>query len=350
MKVLYISSNHEKNSTLMAEEEITELQMNSTSGVGRKLDFIFLPALAIEDIEAQLAIHKPAIVHISAHGEKDSLEFIDARGVPRKATAEVLRALFAANPPRLVYLNACDSDVLSQSLAGVVPYAIGTTAPISNYAARKGAVAFYRAIAQGRTLGSAFASSLSIVNVLDQDVKTVLSRDPAALEPDPVLYEPLRLVAHLSKHEFTFKRDSVSFELGLIGCPPSTVQVVFCTSDKSYLTDGDDNAEEDLCSVVLDMPANGEMWVGYDWTSWGDFRLFALAITAEGEHVSVSTTLIKALTDFYRVYLSCEPGDFPGELQAVLKRLRENDGSKMRPATEKFSGRLKGRSHAPSDA
>ncbi|KSV70698.1 hypothetical protein N182_05280 [Sinorhizobium sp. GL2] len=43
-------------------------------------------------------------------------------------------------------------------------------------------------------------------------------------------------------------------------------------------------------------------------------------------------------------------GDFPGELQAALKRLRENDGSELRPATEKFNERLKGRSRVNSDA
>lgn len=41
---------------------------------------------------------------------------------------------------------------------------------------------------------------------------------------------------------------------------------------------------------------------------------------------------------------------FPGELHAVLKRLRETDGSELRPATEKFNGRLKRRSRVNSDA
>lgn len=349
MKVLYISSNHAKNSTLMVEHEITELQRDAIYGVGRRMEFVFLPALPFEDVENQILVHKPDIVHISAHGEEDSLELVDSKGNPRKLTDVALRVLLAPSPPKLVYLNACDSAALAEAITDIVPFAIGTKAPITNFAARKGAVAFYRALAQGRTLSSAFASSESTVKLLG-DIETSLFPESGESASDPVFYEPIRLVAHFHDHKTEFTKATADFDIGVAGCPASTVQIVFTTNDRAFLSDDDDSLEDDLCSVSLDMPWNGEVWLDYAWNSWGDIKIFALIITASGEHFSVSSTLCDALTAFYQVYHQCEPAGFPAPLKQAIATLKANDGSRMRASNEKSPGVRKAKGTKKQDA
>lgn len=334
MKVLYISSNHANNSTLMVEHEITELQRDAIYGVGRRMEFVFLPALPFEDVENQILVHKPDIVHISAHGEKDSLELMDSKGNPRKLTDEALRVLLAPSPPKLVYLNACDSADLAKAITDTVSFTIGTEAPITNFAARKGAVSFYRALAQGRTLLSAFKSSKSTVETLG-NIETSLFPQNNEVASSPVFYEPIRLVAHFHNHKTDFPNGSANFDIGIAGCPASTIQTVFTTNDRTFLSGDDETLEEDLCSVSLDMPWNGEIWLDYAWNTWGDIKIFALLITASGEHFSVSSTLCDALTAFYQVYHQCEPVEFPTDLKQAIAKLKANDGSRMRASDEK---------------
>lgn len=341
MKVLYISSNHSRNATLMVEHEITELQRDTMYGAGRRLEFVFLPALPFEDVENQILVHRPDIVHISAHGEQDSLELVDTKGNPRKLNADGLRVLLAPSPPRVVYLNACDSAAIAEEITDVVPYAIGTNAPITNFAARKGAVALYRAIAQGRPLTSAFNSSRSVVRTLG-DIETSLFPVAQRELTGPVLYEPTRIVAHFKGHNTqTGDGGSFWFEIGVAGCPASTIQTIFTTTDRSYLSDDEDDLEGDLSSIKLDTPWKGEVWLDDAWSSWGDIQLFALLITAAGEHLSVSSTLSDALTAFYEVYHATNAVNFPPSLVESLSILRANDGSRMRPMDGGASGEKK---------
>jgi hypothetical protein len=168
MKVLFYGSNPDDQKTLRLEHDITELQRISLQSTGRQINFIFLPALGFEDLEEQLAIHRPDVVHISAHADNGALRLTAAGKYEVDLTAEALRALLSSNPPQLVYINACNSLELAEKLTGTVPFAIGSTAAITNIAARKSAVSFYRSLVRGATIEEAHRSSRAVVETLSK--------------------------------------------------------------------------------------------------------------------------------------------------------------------------------------
>ncbi|PWW04247.1 hypothetical protein DFR52_101941 [Hoeflea marina] len=331
MKILYVASNPQANATLLAENEITELQSAAIYGRGRRMDFLFLPALPYEELETHIWNYRPDIVHISAHGDKEQLTITSSSRQNIGLPASALNTLLAPAPPKLVYLNACDSADIAKGICDTVRYAIGTTAPITNFAARKGAIAFYRAIGQGRTLRSAFESSRSTVEVLSSaggsKVETILFPENG-IEDDAVLHEPTRIVAHFESHDFKLNKHGVAkLEIGVAGCPDQVRQVVFCTDDETFIED-DSELETSLCSVNLGYAWKGEFWLDEVWQTFGDMRIFALLISANGEHVSVSSTVCDALEEFYQVYFGSKAALSP-ELIEVIATLRSEDGARL---------------------
>jgi uncharacterized protein (DUF4415 family) len=168
MKVLYLASNPKDQATLRIEQDITEIQRATANNSGEPVRFTFLPALPFEEIDDQLAIYKPDILHISAHGEHDSLWLSNQKESAVRLDADVLKAILAAHLPQLVYINACTSSEIAKQLSDEVPFSIGTTAEISNLAARKGALTFYRSLLRGQTLHDAYRSSAATVEASAQ--------------------------------------------------------------------------------------------------------------------------------------------------------------------------------------
>ncbi len=338
MKVLYLASNPLGSSSLRLEHEITELQRAAIQSGNQRIDFVFLPALPFEDLEAQVAAHRPDIVHISAHGDADKLMIADSAENKVALTAEALRVLLSPQPPKLVYLNACTSREIAKQLVGSVQFAIGTDEAITNFAARKGALTFYRMLLRGRNLQQAFDASSATITVLskpEKPVKTELFPENSPRANAVVFHEPTRLVASFEDHDFKAdEEDCYSFALGLAGCTPDTTQVVFCTDDESFIekVNATDHATE-LCSVVRTTTVNGEIWLHDPWGGIaGNFRLFAMATTAAGETYSIAGTLVEALDNFYRVYYGDgQRSEYPTALQQAISELHANDGAQLRP-------------------
>jgi hypothetical protein len=53
--------------------------------------------------------------------------------------------------PRMVYLNACDSESLARQLVAQVPFAIGSTLALANDQASDGGLSFYWRVLLGGT-------------------------------------------------------------------------------------------------------------------------------------------------------------------------------------------------------
>jgi hypothetical protein len=98
------------------------------------------------------------VVHFSGHGGTRGLVLVAEDRQPCPVDAEALVRLFSAFPAgiRVVVLNACFSLPQAEAIAGVVGCAIGTGGEISDEAAITFAGGFYRAIAFGRSVQSAF--------------------------------------------------------------------------------------------------------------------------------------------------------------------------------------------------
>src|SRR5688572_11110173 len=147
MKIMYVACNPRDSDELMLEYELSDLQDRFAAASGEPVTVVALPRLPFERLPIELARHQPDILHISAHGEGDNLALANADGDLVALSAEALLAfLMIERSPELVYLNACNSEAIADSLSKHVKFAVGTTAPITNRTARAAAVVFYDAI------------------------------------------------------------------------------------------------------------------------------------------------------------------------------------------------------------
>jgi CHAT domain-containing protein len=143
-------------------------------------------AVRPDDLLQQLHRHRPSIVHFSGHGTTDgSLMLVDANGVPKAVTTEALDALFAIlkDDIRLVFLNACYSQMQAEAIHRNIDYVIGMHAAVGDGAARVFAAAFYRALGFGCTVQRAFEEARTAVmldGVSDNGAPVLLVRPGAS--------------------------------------------------------------------------------------------------------------------------------------------------------------------------
>lgn len=324
MKVLYIASNPEEHSSLNLEREITEFQRSAVANSGEAPQFIFLPSLPFEELPIQISRHKPDVLHISAHGEEEGLSLAHEGRDKVLLTSEMLCAFLDVDPaPRLVYLNSCNSEALANEITKRVQIAIGTTAPITNRAARKAAVAFYVRVLEGKSVARSFEVGRMIMKGLDKNRVTSKLFTQAGVAADKVtLHAPTRIVARFYEDRTKPKGRDYSVELGISGCPRNTIQVVFFTDDETFIVDEDD-LEHDLCAVIRTTPIDGQIWMNQSWETYGDLRVFACGVTAGGEHFSTSGALCTALEEHYVSTRGVGSiGDLPAYLQGAIATLR----------------------------
>ncbi|SDJ54288.1 hypothetical protein SAMN04487926_1614 [Paraburkholderia steynii] len=86
-------------------------------------------------------------------------------------------------PPKLVYFNACNSKELAEAVVEIVPAAIGTTALVTNGAARASAVAFYNRILHGGSVQDAFEVGQCIIEALHDNSASSVLEKASAFDP-----------------------------------------------------------------------------------------------------------------------------------------------------------------------
>jgi hypothetical protein len=332
MKVLFIGSNAPDEETLALQREITELQRRFVDVAGEPVSFQFYPNLAAEDLPSMLARHKPDVLHISAHGDTEQLSLATASGKTVRLDAQALKVfLQTGSEPKVVYLNACDSHQIAERLAGVVPIAIGTTAPITNGAARNGAVAFYERILAGHPVGTAFEVSRAMIELLqNKEVSAVLYSRPDIDIADTYLHRAPRLVADFLRSDPQAKKGWYRVRFGVHGCPTNVTQIVFFSDDPTLIDESYDDQVGDLCLLARGMPRQGVLWVAKDeyWEVKTDHRLFAMGVLGDGTSFTCAGRLTTAIET--RFLLSSQRA-VPSAIAAAVGELRRLDGSELEP-------------------
>ena len=319
MKILYIASTPTDAANLRLEREITEIQ-RAIAASGARIELVTMPNISFEDFDATVFKVAPDILHISAHGEGEALALGDANERRVNLTADALKVfLDTESPPRLVYLNSCNSASIASQIIDVVPMAIGTTAPITNHVARMAAVSFYSRILSGRSVSKAFLAGRTVMSALAKNqVSSVLYHGPGVNTDKEYLHYPPRLVARLAEKPRA-KSNHCEFVVGLLGCSANTHQVIFFTDDETFMFDEED-LESSLSSIVRTQAVNGEVWLSEVWSAQGNFRIFSCATTLEGEVYSVASTLCEALDRYYEAAGEFE--EVPKDLEDLLRTLR----------------------------
>lgn len=330
MRVLYIGSKADAADSLNLEKEITELQRRSSEASGGNVNFTFLPDVRVEELHDEIDRYKPDILHISAHAEVGTLSMANAAGNSAPLTADALSAFLPVDkPPRVIYLNACNSQEIAKKLNPTVPIVIGTTAPITNRAARAGAVAFYSSVLAGSSIKVAFSKAQKIIETLHyQEVSAIIEVREGVDISSEYLHRIPRLIADFEDFKGATpirikNSNKYSIRPGIVGCPQSTTQIMFFTDDEMFIKPNDANKYKHLCLIERSTPEGGVVWAkDRVWTILGDFRFFAVGVTGEGNSFTVTSMLSEAIETRYLLGPS---RNVPHAIADVISEFKKDD-------------------------
>lgn len=329
MKVLYLASRTPTVESLTLEVEITGVQRRLRADVADPAQFIFLPDIRLEDVPLEITRHKPDVLHISVHGDDAGLHFASADNRMLALSADQLAAFLPRDkPPKLVFLNACESHLTAKRLAELGFVAIGTEAPITNRAAVAAATLLYDRLLHGESVVNTYTAIAALVDALEEGrTRLALHSGDKDRAQYPLSVMP-RLAAKLADEGQYLTTRVGRVRIGYVGCPPSTHQVCFFTDDPSFLGAEDEEEEDptnDMAEVVRDVVRGGEMWTEEIWELEGDCRVAACGITSGGMTFSASGML----SDLLESYMASVPAP-PEYVEGVVRVaafLRKNIGA-----------------------
>jgi CHAT domain len=108
---------------------------------------------------------EPHVVHFAGHGDarEESIVVADEYGyihtIPVDGLVQAFRA--AGQGVRCVVVNACSTERLAQALAATGLCVIGMRQPVGDQSAVRFSIGFYQALADGRSVETAFGSGVA---------------------------------------------------------------------------------------------------------------------------------------------------------------------------------------------
>ena len=160
IKILFLAANPRSmpELDLKAEADAIAAALRRARYAGH-FQFITHYAVRVSQLQELLLDHRPHVVHFSGHGTGGGEIILeDERGyvhaVAPDALAETFRLL--GGDLRCVVINACYSQPQAEAIARHVEGVIGMAEQIENEAAITFSAAFYRALADGKDLQTAF--------------------------------------------------------------------------------------------------------------------------------------------------------------------------------------------------
>jgi hypothetical protein len=147
------------------DEEVRAIDAAMRQGAFReRFDLRSHWAVRVEDLHELLLRYRPGIVHFSGHGSAEGEIILqDAQGQRVVVPAEALRDLFRLfqDAVRCVVLNACFSAPQAEAIGTHIDCGVGMAQAIAEPSALQFVVAFYRALAYGCSVETAFELGLS---------------------------------------------------------------------------------------------------------------------------------------------------------------------------------------------
>jgi len=187
LTLLFLAANPVDMPRLQIDEEVRAIDQAMQQGAFReRFDLRPQLALRLDDLQERLLRYQPQIIHFSGHGSpQHELQVQGENGravaIPIAALGTLFRLL--RDNIRCVVLNACYSAPQATAIAQHIDCVIGISDAIEDTAARQFAAAFYRALAYGRTVETAFhlgKSQLDLHGLSAADQPQLLGKaDPA---------------------------------------------------------------------------------------------------------------------------------------------------------------------------
>jgi hypothetical protein len=164
LKVLFLSANAPASPRVHVDHDWREIEEAIRSGLERdRFEIETVLGLRTTDLQGALRRARPQIIHFSGHASEQGIELEDRDGVPVSVSGETLAGIFRNQPGHLrcVLLSACESRAVAMAFRDLVDYTIAMRRKISDSAAIAFASAFYRALADGELIPSAYRSGVS---------------------------------------------------------------------------------------------------------------------------------------------------------------------------------------------
>lgn len=161
VKVLFLAANPGSSTRLALDEEARAIEEKVRDSKHRDLVIVRTRwAVRPGDLQQAFLEDEPTVVHFSGHGGGD-VGIVLAGGDPSEESlvgADALADLFRVlkDGIRVVVLNACFSEVQAKTIVEQIDFVVGMGDSIGDEAARVFSAAFYRGLAFGRTVRSAF--------------------------------------------------------------------------------------------------------------------------------------------------------------------------------------------------
>lgn len=186
IRILFLSANPIDTQRLRLDEEVRAIDhaLQQTTYFEIKTHW----AVRLSDLQELLLRHKPTIVHFSGHGSP-AAEIIlqDENGNGHPVPGQLLKQLFALlkDDIKCVVLNACYSQIQSESIADEIDCVIGMPNQIDDKAAIKFAAAFYQALGYGKNLKAAYelgSIQIGLEKLSDEDKPRLIAKNINAAE------------------------------------------------------------------------------------------------------------------------------------------------------------------------
>ncbi|MDH5670647.1 MAG: tetratricopeptide repeat protein [Myxococcales bacterium] len=191
--VLFLAANPMESARLAIDREQRDIEKKLHAA--RYRDSINLKskwATQADDLQDALLREEPTIVHFSGHGAgAPGIVLHGADGESEQlVSGEALQHLFRSlkGRTRIVILNACYSRVQAEAIVREVDFVIGMEASIDDESARVFSAAFYRGLAFGKSVETAFelgVNAIRLPGLPDDEAPVLLVASGAS--PDDVL-------------------------------------------------------------------------------------------------------------------------------------------------------------------
>jgi hypothetical protein len=171
LRITFLASNPSASNRLALDEEARLIEEKVRNSKHRdKVKFRTRWAVRPEDLQQFLLEDEPAIVHFSGHGGGKigivlhSQDQDEERLVAEEALADLFRIF--KNQIKVVVLNACFSEVQAAAIVKEIDIVIGMSDSVGDEAARVFAAAFYRGLAFGQSVKTAFDLGVNDLRLL----------------------------------------------------------------------------------------------------------------------------------------------------------------------------------------
>ena len=191
VKILLLTANPSGTTALRLDEEMRAITQKVRAAEHRDLiEIVTAGAVRPDDLLQAMNEHLPHIVQFSGHGSlNDEIVVCDEEGNPKYISTDAMIALFDSTRSnvQVVVLNCCYSMAHAKKIVSVVPCAVGMKDSIGDQAAIVFAASFYRAIAFGNSVGTAFKqgiTALKLEGIAQDDIPELIAQ--SGIDPEQV--------------------------------------------------------------------------------------------------------------------------------------------------------------------